>query len=118
MNLRRTNSNFKRQLNELKAAQMSAHYNKIDSSTDSDTSQQNSLVTGLLNKFGKKTGHVLQTDRLDIITNSSSSSFQDRESLFLREQLWYKNKIILLSLASVIIVILILIALFAFEPWK
>ncbi|RNA21484.1 hypothetical protein BpHYR1_023456 [Brachionus plicatilis] len=100
---------------------MSTHYNKIDSCTDSETSQQNSLVTSLLNKFsdlGKKNGHVLQSDRLDIITNSSSSSFQDRESLFLREQLWYKNKIILLSLASVIVVILILIALFAFEPWK
>lgn len=102
---------------------MNPQYNKIDSSTDSDTSQQqNTLVTDLLNKFSdfgkKKTTHVLQTDRLEIITNSSSSSFQERESLFLREQLWYKNKIILISLASVIVVILILIALFSFVPWK
>lgn len=60
---------------------------------------------------------TLDTDRSDIITNSSSS-LHDRESLMLREQLWYKNRIILISLASIIILVIILITLFALEPWK
>ena len=105
---------------------MNAQYDKIDN--DNQPATDNSLVKNLFNKLsdlGKRTGQairnntVLESDRLDIITNSSSSSsFQDHESLLLREQLWYKNKIILLSLAGVIIVIIVLIALFAFEPWK
>ncbi|CAF0975584.1 unnamed protein product [Brachionus calyciflorus] len=108
---------------------MSAQYDKIDEEqqTDSDSSQSTSLVKNLLNKFSylsRKTGQtirsntVLESDRLDIISIASESSLQDGESLMLREQLWYKNKIILLSVGGVIVVIIFFIALFALEPWK
>lgn len=64
--------------------------------------------------------HHSSEDRSDILTNTNTSftSLNDIESLKLKQQLWSKNRIILISIAVVIVVIIVLITLLAFEPWK
>jgi hypothetical protein len=64
----------------------------------------------------------MSEDRSDILTNATTNtsftSLNDIESLKLKQQLWSKNRIILISIAVIIIVIIVFITLLAFEPWK
>lgn len=109
---------------------MSSQYDRIDDEanpvqTNNEQVNSNSKLKNLFAKLGnasKKTSQtlradviILESDRSDIISASSSTSFYDSESLM---TLWHKSRIVLISLGIIIVIIIILIALFAFEPWK